>query len=150
MGASYRDMQEGKNPIFGVNILNLKGSLWKGTKRGKKLIPLLMFKRWICCWKLSPKSVQVTSTSTPLNEQLLFASTFLVALFFLKFHVSSSSVKNSWYYCCCLLFLAEPTWGREWWMWERDRERDSSEIIGVLVWELVKLGLLIKLDKTLI
>ena len=45
--------------------------------------------------KTLQKSVQVTSTSTPLNEQLLFALMFLVALFFLKFHVSSSSLKNS-------------------------------------------------------
>ena len=44
--------------------------------------------------KTLQKSVQVTSMSTPLNEKLLFAIMFLVALFFLKFHVSSSSVKN--------------------------------------------------------
>ena len=61
-------------------------------------------KRWICCPKLSPRSFQVTSTSTPLNEQILFALAFLVALLFLKFHVSPSSVKNSWYYYSLLFF----------------------------------------------
>ena len=33
---------------------------------------------------------------------------------------------------------------------ERDCETESSKIIGVLVWELVKLGLLINLNKNLI
>ena len=36
MGASDRDIERGTILVFGLNILNLKGSLGKGTKREDK------------------------------------------------------------------------------------------------------------------
>ena len=79
--------------VFGMNIFNLKGSFGKGAK-GKEPHTLINVQTMNLCPKPSPKLVQATSTSTPLNEHLLFTLTFFVTLFFLKFYVSSSSVKN--------------------------------------------------------
>ena len=64
MGASDRDMQWGTTLVFGLNILNLKGSLGKGTKREEN--PYLFdVKILTCCPKTSTKN-----TSKPRQYQL--------------------------------------------------------------------------------
>ena len=55
MGASERDIQRGTILIFGLNILNFKGSHEKGTKREEN--PYLFDVKLMTLWqKSSPKN----------------------------------------------------------------------------------------------
>ena len=55
MGSSVIDMQRGRILVIAMNILNLKGSLGKGTKREENTY-LFDVKLLTCCTKNSPKN----------------------------------------------------------------------------------------------
>ena len=104
MGASDRDMQRGTTLVFGMNILNLKGSLGKGTKREEN--PYLFEVKTSTCFPKNP--FKYTSKSKSFNTNLTEKpSICLIGLISCLFKIFVVSVKNFGLPTVFVRYLAE-------------------------------------------
>ena len=123
MGASDRDMQWGTILVFGMNILNLKWSLRKGTRRKDNTYLFYIQTSTLFPNNRSKHKSKSKSFNNNLLEKPSICLTRFISCLFIAFVLSSSSVKFFGLPTVFLHYLAEKNVGETY----RDvREREMS------------------------